>query len=93
MDPNMLTQQKRLAKVSKHQWREDLNGLTRHLTKKLNATLLTGEAARRAGGSPDGILMGGGRVTGIWQFCRFMFCPRFSVFFEVYVKRVCVINY
>lgn len=52
MDPNMLKQQQRLARVSKHQWREALNGLTRHLTKKLNAKLLTGEAARSAGGQP-----------------------------------------
>ena len=59
MDPNMLKQQQRLARVSKHQWREALNGLTRHLTKKLNAKLLTGEAARSAGGSPDGMLVGG----------------------------------
>lgn len=64
MEPNMLKQQQRLARVSKHQWREALNGLTRHLTKKLNAKLLTGEAARSAGGSPDGMLVGGRTRTG-----------------------------
>lgn len=38
MDTYKLNQQKlRLKAVSKHQWREVLNSLTRHITKKLSA--------------------------------------------------------
>lgn len=57
-------QQERLDAVSKQQWRVVLEGVTRHMTAKLKAQLLEGEAARERGGSPDGMLVGGRTRTG-----------------------------
>lgn len=59
MEPYSLDQQKkRLALVSKQQWREALATLTRHMTKKLHARVVYDKQ------SPDGRLVGGRTVSG-----------------------------
>lgn len=65
MEPYRLKQQqKRLAEVSKQQWRDILEKVTRHMTGKLHAALLTGKDAARLGGNPEGMLVGGNTKTG-----------------------------